>query len=159
MQTPKIQNEARCQKYLWHATVPTTHFLSSPPVLIFFSCRSPHSSPSLSFSVLPPLRALDHGRQRGQHRIFHDGAGVPDGILVVYRDKHQHHPHGKVKGSASALMPRHLLSEPELEPPHAACTEPEPELPISTPGERLLYFFPPPSAPPTVALSPFPLSS
>jgi hypothetical protein len=73
--------------------------------------------------------------------------------------QHQHHPHGKAKGSASALMPCHLLPEPELEPPHAACTEPEPELPVSTPGERLLCFFPPPSAPPTVALSPFPLSS
>jgi hypothetical protein len=38
-------------------------------------------------------------------------------------------------------MPRHLLPEPELKPPHAACTEPEPELPVSTPGEHLLYFF------------------
>jgi hypothetical protein len=118
-----------------------------------------HSSPSLSFSVLPPLRAPNHGRQRGQHRVFHGGAGVADGILVVYHDKHQHHPHGKAKDSASALMPCHLLPEPELEPPHAACTELEPELPVSTPGERLLCFFSPPSAPPMVALSPFPLSS
>jgi hypothetical protein len=136
---------------------------SSRPYLLLLpkpkATDTSHSSPSLSFSVIPPLRAPDHGRQRGQHRVFHGGAGVADGILIVYRDKHQHHPHSKAKGSASALMPRHLLSEPELKPPRVACTEPEPELPVSTPDERLLCFFPPPSAPPTVALSPFPLSS
>jgi hypothetical protein len=134
-------------------------FLSSSPTKAQSYRHVSLLSLSLSFSVLPPLCAPDHGRQQGQHRVFHGGAGVADGILVVYRDKHQHHPHVKAKGSASELMSRHLLPEPELEPPRAACTEPEPKLPVLTPGERLLCFFSPPSAPPTVALSPFPLSS
>jgi hypothetical protein len=118
-------------------------FSSRPYLLLLPKLKAigtSHSSPSLSFSV-PPLRGPDHGRQRGQHRVFHGGASVADGILVVYRDKHQHHPHGKAKGNASALMSRHLLPEPVLEPPRTACTEPEPELPVSTPGERLVCFF------------------
>jgi hypothetical protein len=70
-------------------------FSSHPYLLLLPKSKATgtsHSSPSLSFSVLPPLRASDHGRQRGQHRVFHGGADVADGILVVYRDKHQHRP-------------------------------------------------------------------
>jgi hypothetical protein len=49
------------------------------------------------------LRAPDLGKRRAQHRVFHNGAGVANGVLLFYRDEHQHHPHG---GSLYGVEPR-----------------------------------------------------